>query len=107
MWEQGEMQFGPQAGTIQARFEAFHAAHPEVYRMLLRFARQYVQATGRSKVGIRMLWERMRWEVHIAGLPDKNEDFKLNDHYHSRYARLLAREPDLANAFELRELRAE
>jgi hypothetical protein len=49
----------------------------------------------------------LRWNRAIAGLPDPREDFKLNDHYTSRYARLIvAHEPDLAELFELRRLRA-
>ena len=38
---------------------------------------------------------------------DPGSDFKLNDHYHSRYARLvMAKEADLREMFDVRELRS-
>jgi hypothetical protein len=62
-------------------------------------------ARGCQRLGVRALWERMRWSFAVdyqAG------EYKLNDHFPSRYARLIAeREPDLARMFEVRELRAE
>jgi hypothetical protein len=61
---------------------------------------------GRQRLGIRMLWERMRWEMMIE-TEDATSDFKLNDHYHSRYARMLmANDPDLKGLFELRDLKS-
>lgn len=100
------LQFGlfDRPRSIEERFAAFHARHPEVYAELVRLARQ-AQAAGRRHIGIRMLWERMRWTFTIEH--DVAEDFKLNDHYHSRYVRLICeREPELAGMFSLRELRA-
>jgi hypothetical protein len=90
--------------SYEERFAAFHAANPEVYATLLRLARRVV-AAGHKRIGIRMIWERMRWEltVEVEHAPD---DFRLNDHMTSRYARLLSQEPDLAGVFELRELRS-
>lgn len=107
---QGEFPFDPDEQneqnadeqTIQARFERFHAEHPEVYRELVKLARQ-AQRSGRKHYGIRTIWEVMRWNFSMRG--DPFEEFKLNDHYHSRYARLIARqEPDLADLFEFRAL---
>jgi cytochrome b len=87
----------------QARFEAFHRANPKVYRELLRLARR-AKARGHKRIGVRMLWEVMRWNLTIA-VDRSADDFRLNDHYHSRFARMLAREPDLVGCFELRELK--
>lgn len=91
--------------TIEARFWMFHVKHPEVYAELVRLARQ---AHGRTaRVGIAMLWERMRWSVVVEGLADDREPYALNNDYRSRYARLLMeREPDLADFFETREIRS-
>lgn len=90
--------------TIQERFAAFHAAHPEVYAELVELARTARRA-GRSRIGIGMLWEVLRWERTLRGVEEGG--FKLNDHFRSRYARLLMeREPDLAGIFETRELRS-
>lgn len=45
--------------TLQARFEEFHAANPQVYRLLVRFARQ-LRDRGYHRAGIALIWERMR-----------------------------------------------
>ncbi len=92
--------------TIQSRFEHFHSENPIVYATLVRFAREWRLART-DRCGVGMLWEVMRWEVSLRGLPATGEDFKLNDHYRSRYARLIMlQEPDLADIFETRILRS-
>lgn len=90
--------------SLQERFEAFHAAHPEVYRELVVLARR-ARAAGRARIGIGMLWEVLRWERTLAGVEDGM--WKLNNSFRSRYARLIGqREPDLVDVFETRELKA-
>lgn len=89
---------------ISVRFEEFHAENPHVYVFLLRFARE-AKATGKRRIGIRMVWERMRWELMITTRDEAG--WKLNDHYTSRYARLLMDEPGLEELFEIRELRSD
>jgi hypothetical protein len=90
--------------TIQERFEAFHAANPAVYERLCDLARSLVRK-GHQRVGIGVLWETLRYTE--LSTRDAGSEFKLNDHYRSRYARLIAdNEPDLADVFELRKLRA-
>lgn len=88
------------------RFEAFHAANPHVYDLLVGYSRQALRAArlrGRSRIGIRAVWERMRWDLDVETKRGA-DDFKLNDHLTAFYARLLmAREPDLAECFETRE----
>jgi hypothetical protein len=92
--------------SIEKRFAEFHAANPDVYAELVTIVRR-AKALGHKRLGIRMVWEVMRWDRLINPRPNTPDDFKLNDHFHSRYARLLMeREPDLAGVFELRELRA-
>jgi hypothetical protein len=89
--------------TIRAKFEDFDAAHPEVYRALVRLARQWVSA-GHGKLGIATLFERLRWEWHIAGLTDR-DGYKLNNNYRSHYARkIMAENFDLDGLFETRTL---
>ena len=45
---------------------------------------------------------------HFQVEKDLGADFKLNDHFHSRYARTIMKQyPELEGFFELRELRAE
>lgn len=88
--------------TLDQRFADFHAKNPQVYRALLRLARQ-AAARGVTRLGAKALWERLRWEVAV----ETTESFPtLNNNYTSRYARLLAREPGLEGLFEVRELRS-
>ena len=72
--------------TIEQRFWAFHAAHPEVYVLLERYGR-IAHGAGRRRIGIRTLWERMRWDAEV--MAQDPAGFKLNDQYTSRYVRLL------------------
>lgn len=90
--------------TIEERFEAFHAANPDVYDELVRLARR-AKARGHRRMGIELCFGALRWNRLMATTGESG--FKLNDHFTSRYARLLmAREPDLNGFFETRELRS-
>jgi hypothetical protein len=96
----------PDRRPIEVRFREFHAAHPEVYDRLCELARN-LRHRGYTHLGIGMLWETLRYFTMLGAKPDE-DTFKLNDHYRSRYARLIMdNEPDLSGLFELRELRAE
>lgn len=98
--ERGERTRLPES-ELQARFEAFHAANPRVYATLVRLARE-AHAVGHQRVGIAMLFEVARWQLSVVTTGD---DFKLNNSWRSRYARLImAQEQDLAGVFETREL---
>ncbi|WP_394615912.1 hypothetical protein JNUCC0626_40315 [Lentzea sp. JNUCC 0626] len=90
--------------TIQQKFERFHRDNPEVLQILEKLAREWFAAGGPRKLGVKMLWETMRWHRSITA---EAETFALNDVYTSRYARLLViRNPEWAPHIELRELRA-
>lgn len=103
-WQE-EFDFGPRDRSIQERFEDFHAANPRIYDLLVRFARDAKRA-GRRQYGIAAIFERVRWHIYIE--TQRDDDFKLNNDYRSRYARMIMdREPDLAEFFELRELKTE
>ena len=91
--------------TIDEAFAEFHEKNPHVYRNLRHLALQAVQS-GRKKLGIRLLWERLRWEYFVNTDRPLGE-FMLNDHYHSRYVRLLVQlNPALEGLFEMRELKS-
>ena len=91
------------SGTIQERFEEFHRRNPWVYAALEKLATEYL-ATGRKRLGIKMLWEVLRWHYNLATV-DPGSEFKVCNSYHSRYVRLLiARHPEWADSFELRTL---
>lgn len=92
-------------GTTAARFEEFHRHNPNVYRTLVRLAREWVNTTGRNKLGISVLFERARWDLAIEA---QSEDFKLNNSYRAFYSRLIhMQEPDLNGLFELRRSKAD
>lgn len=95
----------PAKASIDSRFAEFNQQNPQVYWELVRLAREWKKA-GKTKIGIRMLWEVMRWNLSLQ--TKSEDDFKLNDHFTSRYVRLImTHEKDLAGMFEIRTLRAE
>ena len=92
------------APGIQSRFEAFHRANPHVYRHLVWLARQHLRA-GVKRLSIDYLYHVVRWRMFLK--TRGRELFKLNDHFTSRYARLIEeREPDLRGLFHNRHLRS-
>jgi hypothetical protein len=96
--------YGDRDKTIQERFERFDRENPIVYELLLRFVAE-ARGSGARRLGVRTLWERMRWYVFFETRDPSG--LKLNDHYHSRYVRKLIKDdPTLETFFELRKLRA-
>lgn len=88
--------------TIQQAFLRFHSENVSVYLELRDLALEY-QRTG-VYVGIAHLFEVLR---HNRWLRTRGDQFKLNNNYRSRYARLLmSEEPELADYFETRRLTA-
>lgn len=89
--------------TLDERFAVFHMLNGHVYDRLRALALELVDH-GRTRIGIGMLFEVLRWQQSLDTLGDV---WKLNNSYRSRYARLLAaNEPRLADVFETRELRS-
>lgn len=92
--------------SIEESFRRFHEENPGVYKTLVAMARQ-AKEVGRTKLGIGMLWEVLRWEEVLAGAPNDDGGYRLNNIYRSRYARLIMeQEPDLEGFFETRRLSA-
>jgi hypothetical protein len=91
--------------SISWRFLEFHRQNPQVYAELVRLVRVAL-GRGRKKIGIKMLWEVVRWNLWLR-TDAESDGFKMNNNYHSRYARLIMKnEPDLAGVFEVRELKS-
>lgn len=102
--QQGNLPLLPKMPTIQDRFEAFHAANPRVYEILRDLAFE-ARKSGLKKVGVKMLWEVIRWKVRLETRDEGS--FKLNNNFPSRYARMLVEQhPEFEEMFERRELRA-
>lgn len=92
--------------TIEARFVAFHAAHPEVFAKLVEFSLELLHA-GYEHFGVGLVWERLRYESMVGHRPDEGSPWRLNNSFRSRYARLIADQvPALADVFTTRALRA-
>jgi hypothetical protein len=90
---------------IQREFEEFHADNPRIYSLIVKYAREII-AVGRVHYSMDAIFERIRWHMVIE--TKSADEFKLNDHYTSRYARLvMEQERDLAGFFEVRTLRAD
>lgn len=107
--------------SIQQSFEDYHAKYPEVYEHFIRLAFKAIRS-GKDKISAKMIINVIRWEIFIKtknaplkdspptlfeqGNPDKKE-FKINDAYQSRYARLFIKDfPQHADKFEVRSLRS-
>lgn len=95
--------FDPEESTLDARFAAFDAAHPEVWKLYVRFAFELKRA-GRDRGSSEQIIQRIRWETNVN--PSRDDDWKINDHYRKRYARKMVAEfPEFEGFFEFRESR--
>lgn len=97
------MRYGELTMTeAERKFREFHSENPNVYDELVRLAREAKKA-GKTKAGLKMLWEVLRWRIWLETTGD---DFKLNNNYTSRYARLIMEsEAGLEGFFEVRGLK--
>ena len=73
-----------QCEEMRERAQAFHNAHPEVWLLFERFTFEKIHE-GRKHWGARGVWERLRWDTPVGA--DGVTELKLNDHYHTFYAR--------------------
>jgi hypothetical protein len=94
----------PKRSKLERKFWEYHLQHPQVYEMLVRFAREWRTRRGDiAVVGIGLLWERVRWEVYLNY---DNETFKACNNHRAYYARLLMeRNPDLDGVFRVKKQR--
>ena len=89
---------------IDARFRAFHHDNPHVLERLVSLTYEW-KAAGNTKCSMELLFAMLRWE---HGVTTSGDQFKLNDWFTSRYARLImALHPDLDGFFHTRVTRAD
>jgi hypothetical protein len=93
-------------GKLERAFWEFHIQHPEVARHLARFALQWRDRRGSyARLGIKALFERVRWELSIESVLDEGPP-KLNNNHTAFYARwLMENYPALDGIFSLRQQR--
>mgnify|MGYP003629805466 FL=1 len=100
---QATFRFDIDEGEMEKKFWQFHVDHPQVYRTLVHFAREWRERRGPDAVcGISALYERARWEMWFESLGDAQPP-KLSNNHKPFYARLImVRRPDLAGIFRLK-----
>ena len=92
------------AEGLEARFQAYHREHPEVYREFRQAAEQLL-CRGIRHYGAKAIMEVVRFHRAVSG-EGPGEPFKINNNYTSRYARLLqSDDPRFSEFFETRELK--
>ena len=78
--------------SIAERFDTFHRANPHIYRRIVQIARQ-MQARGVRKMGISLIFERLRWLHFIEVKTDEgfklSNDFRADNDYRIRPVRFL------------------
>lgn len=98
---QGDTAF--RQSSLQRAFDEYHATHPEVLAMIIKFARQ-TKARGYKTYGVASIIERLRWHFNI----DKGTKFAIRDGFNSRYARLVMETcPDLRGFFRTSRLKTQ
>lgn len=91
--------------TPAEKFERFHELNPQVFNALESMTNELTNR-GRKRIGIKMLFEVLRWNYYME-TSDPNSDFKINNNYAPYYSRLLIdKHPEWANVFELRTIRS-
>ena len=91
-------------GTIQERFERFHAANPQVYRAIVILSRQSI-AVGATRLSMNQIFETLRASYQIART--SNDSYKINNDFRAPFARLLVETlPEMRPYFEIRHRKA-
>jgi hypothetical protein len=89
---------------LQEDFDKFDRENPHIYKLFEKYSMQLFNA-GRTKVGARAVFERIRWDGMVR--PDA-KPYKMNDHTIAYYARkFLAEHPRRAGLFELRKIKTD
>lgn len=90
-------------GSIDDRFAEFHQTNPCVYEAAKDMALK-LKRSGRTRWSVKAIFEVLRYSHAIR---TQSDDFKLNNDFTARYARLLMQnEPELKDFFELREIKS-
>lgn len=96
-----DFKWNDKGGKLEKAFWEFHDANPEIYIMLVKYAREWKRT--HTHCSIKFLFERVRWQM---GLTIQTDGFKLNNNHHAFYARMIEMlEEDLQGFFRMRQQR--
>lgn len=88
---------------LDKRFWAFHKENPQVFEKLEELTLQ-AYSHGRKKIGIKMIFEVLRWNSMMS---TSGDTYKLNNSYFSRYVRILIdKHPEYRDLFEMRKIKS-
>lgn len=90
--------------SIRSGFVQYHKDNPHVFR---EFEAQTLKAirSGKTKLSAKMIVNWIRWNEYLK---TTDQNFRINDAFHSYYARLFASlHPEHEGIFEFRKLRNE
>jgi len=75
-----------ESGSRFKQWQSYHSQNPTVFDLFRKFANDAANS-GRTRLGARMIGERIRWYTSVETV---GSVFKINDHHWPYYARLLA-----------------
>ena len=94
----------PSSSTDRHRAEAhaFMRQHPQVYEHFYRFCVD-AKVAGVQKLGAKLVWERLRWELKVVGRSEPAK-YALNNNYVKTFAERVVEEnpEDFTNFFSFR-----
>ncbi len=83
------------------KYHEYRRDNPRVERLFEEYAK-IAHAAGRSKIGVRLVWERIRWDEFL----NTDSDPKMPNDFAAFYSRLIMRDnPELEGLFETRRSR--
>lgn len=91
--------------SVEEAAAAFIDKNPEVWALFRRFTLEAISA-GRKRLGIALIFERMRWETMLTS--DDPDGFKLNNNHKAFFARkFMAERPEYTSLFTTRKTEKE
>lgn len=85
---------------MKKSFSQYDKENPQIWDAFQRYSRQ-LRASGRKRIGAKLIMERIRWDSAIGGYGDF---FKIDNNHTAGYARkMIEYDSDFATLFQTRE----
>lgn len=88
-------------GKLEKAFWSFHYANPQVYKLLVHYAKQW--RLRHHHCSINFLFERVRWQMNLK--VQSTDIFRLNNNHRAFYARLIEEQEGMKDFFRMRTQR--